>query len=76
LSLDTDTINAFIESLKSSSHQIELSKEQRAELQADIQTIETQQTSPNPKAIIIIECWRSIQHMLKSMIDHKPASGF
>jgi hypothetical protein len=76
VSFDTDTINAFIESLKSSSHQLELSEKQRAELQADIQTIETQQTSPNPKAIIIIECLRSIQHMLESIIDHKHASGF
>ncbi len=76
LSLDTNTIKAFIESLKSSSHQLELSKEQQAELQADIQTIETQETSPNPKAIIIIECLRSIRHQLESMIDHKQASGF
>ncbi len=76
VSLDTDTIKVFIESLKSSSHQLELSEEQQAELQADIQTIETQQTSPNPKAIIIMECLRSIQYMLESMIDNMQASGF
>jgi hypothetical protein len=76
LSLDTDTIKAFIESLKSSSPQLELSEKQQAELHADIQTIATQQTSPNPKAIIIIACLRSIQRMLESMIDHKQASGF
>jgi hypothetical protein len=76
VSLDIETIKAFIESLKSKSHQFKLSAEQLAELHADIQTIETQQTSPNPKAIIIIECLRSIQRLLESMIDNIQASGF
>ena len=61
---DMNTIKALLKSLKSSIHQLELSNEQRAELQADIQTIETQQASPHPKNLIIREGLRSIRDIL------------
>ncbi len=75
-SVNVQTMRSFIEALKSAIPELKLSKEQQAELEADLQTITTQQTSPHPKKIVITECLRSIQTLLESLVDNVIAYRF
>ena len=62
-------------SLKESIDQLGLEPQQKSELQADIKTMETQTSSPNPKPTIITECLGSIKRILEGATGSVLASG-
>jgi len=58
-------IEAFVEAIRHSVSQSELAVGNQAEIDADIRTIETQMTSPNPKTSIIRCCFESLAMQLE-----------
>lgn len=61
-------LRAFIETLKEELPKLNLSKEQREEIEADIQTIEQQSKSPKPKTEIIKYGLLSIKTVVEGAI--------
>ena len=67
-------LKEVIESLKESIDQLGIAQQQKSELQADIQTIEAQMSSPKPKTAIITACLGSIKRILEGVADSALAS--
>ncbi len=67
-------LEAFINSLKQSVDHLELDEEQRAELEADIQTIEAQIASPKPKQEVLRPGLESIRRILEGSASAAVAS--
>lgn len=71
---DIEGLEAFINSLKQSVDQLELDEDQRAELEADIQTIEAQIASPKPKQEVLRPGLESIGRILEGSASAAVAS--
>lgn len=63
--VDLEKIIHFIEKLKTSTKELNLSDEKKAELNSEIQTIEAQTKSPKPKTRIIKESLLSLKRILE-----------
>ncbi|GGE88674.1 hypothetical protein [Pseudoalteromonas gelatinilytica] len=59
-------IQTFISTLNENIQKLELSDDQKKEVQSDIHAIEAQIESPKPKASIIAPCFESIKRILES----------
>lgn len=70
-----EKLKEVIQSIKESIDQFGIDQQQKSELQADIQTIELQISSPKPKATIITECLGSIKRILECAAGGAIASG-
>jgi hypothetical protein len=69
-------ISAFIEELKACIHDLGLDKDDTAELEAEVLTIEHQLASPKPKNIIIIESLKSTRSIIEGITGSVLATGF
>jgi len=58
-------LSEFIELLKSKLHELEISGDDKSEIEADVSTIEAQIKSSRPKAGIVKECLLSIKRILE-----------
>lgn len=65
--VDLVQLRDFIANLKGHTGALPLSREQRAELTADIGTVETQLSSPKPKAAVLRESLHSIRNILEGI---------
>ena len=64
---DIEAILKFVADLKSQLSELKLDADTQAEVQADIETIETQIKSPRPKYAIIKECLASLRTILEGI---------
>lgn len=71
---ETD-ISSFIRDLKASMQNLELNSEKLLELEADVNSVENQLTSPNPKRVIIIESLKSVKNILEGATGSILATG-
>lgn len=72
----TDTnVAEFIAQLKEAYVELQLDKDQQAELEADVSTIESQLTSPKPKPVIIAESLKSTRSILEGITGSVLATG-
>ncbi len=71
---DIQGIEAFIDSLKQSVDQLGLDEDQRAEFEADIQTVEAQIASPKPKQQVVRPGLESIRRILEGSASAAVAS--
>ncbi len=70
-----EELKEIIQSVKDSIDQLGIEPQQKADLQAEIQTIEAQMSSSNPKAkIIITECLSSIRRIIEGATSSAIAS--
>ncbi len=67
-------LETFLQSLKQSVDQLELDEDQRAELEADIQTVEAQIASPKPKQEVVRPGLESIRRILEGSASAAVAS--
>ena len=74
-SLDPAAVAEFIRGLKTQIPQVGLTGDDAAEVQSDIATIESQLSSPRPKAEIIKESLRSIRNIAEGTVGSMAASG-
>lgn len=74
-SLDLAAVAEFVGGLKTMLPQLGLTGEDEAVAQSDIATIETQLSSPRPKAEIIKESLRSIRNIAEGAVGSMAASG-
>lgn len=65
-SFDISQLNTLIDELKVAIDTLEIGSNERAELNADIATIEAQKSSPKPRISIIKEALRSIRSVLEN----------
>jgi len=65
--LDLDKVQQFVAALRGSLDQLNLGKEDREELNAELQTIDSQLKSPKPKTTIITESLQSVRRILEGM---------
>lgn len=63
------TFPAVADALRAAMADLSLNEQQRAELEADIHTVETQLASPRPKVQILLQCYRSMELLLKPLGD-------
>lgn len=68
-------ILAFIEEVKASIHDLGLNKDDTAELEAEVLTIEHQLASPKPKSIIINESLKSARSIIEGITGSVLATG-
>ena len=61
-----EKLKIVIEELRNSIDELELGREGKKDLEADISTLEAQIESSNPKKIIVDECLKSIRNILAS----------
>lgn len=73
---DFGLIDELLESLKGSMGELPLAPKSKADLEADIQTIEAQMSASKPKASIIAECLASIRRILEEAAGNVLATGF
>jgi AbiTii len=73
--MDLNALGEFIHLLNAHVPELNLDSPDTAQLQADVQTIETQLTSPRQSRIIIQECIRSITNILEGCAGSILASG-
>jgi len=74
-SLDLTAVTAFVRAMKAQLPQLGLTGDDAAVAQSDIATIETQLSSPRPKAEIIKESLRSIRNIAEGAVGSMAASG-
>lgn len=67
-------LETFLPSLRQSVDQLELDEDQRAELEADIQTVEAQIASPKPKQEVVRPGLESIRRILEGSASAAVAS--
>ena len=70
-----EELKEVIQSLKESIDQLGIDQQQKSELQADLQTIEAQISSPKPKTAIITNCIGSIKRILEGAASSALASS-
>ena len=73
--VDLNQVETFLQALKQSLNELGLQEGQKAQLDADIQTIEPQLSAPEPKDSIIKESLRSIRNILEGVAGSTIASG-
>ncbi len=71
---DIDAIAKFVTNMKSKLTELELSKDKRAEVEADLETIESQIKSPRPKPSVIKECLVSLRAILEGVVGNVVAA--
>lgn len=69
-------IKQFLAQIRSSIDKLEISDAAREELRTDIQTLDIQLDSKNPKTPIILESLRSVRNILEGAIGGVVAAGF
>lgn len=69
-------LSAFVAELKASMHDLGLNKDDSAELEAEVLTIEYQLGSPKPKSIIINESLKSARSIIEGVAGSVLATGF
>ncbi|NQE46842.1 hypothetical protein C5S31_12555 [ANME-1 cluster archaeon GoMg2] len=70
-----EQLKELLQSLKESVDQLELEPQQESDLHAEIQTIDAQMSSSNPKYTVITECLGSIRRILEGAAGSAIASG-
>lgn len=70
-----EQLKELLQSLKESVDQLELEPQQESDLHAEIQTIDAQMSSSNPKNTVITECLGSIRKILEGATGSAIASG-
>lgn len=70
-----EELKEVIQSLKDSIDQLGIEPQQKADLQAEIQTIDAQMSSSKPKATIITECLGSIRRIIEGAASSVLASS-
>ena len=70
---DIEAIVEFVSDLKNLLFELKLSEEAHAEVEADIETIESQIKSPRPKATIIRECLASLRSIFEGIVGNAVA---
>jgi hypothetical protein len=70
-----EDLRSLLNDIKTSVDQISLSAAAKAQLDADLSTVETQLSSPSPKPSIVIECLTSAKSILESAVGSLIASG-
>ena len=70
-----EELKEIIQSLKDSIDQLGLEPQQKADLQAEIQTIDAQMSSSKPKATIITECLGTIRRIIEGAASSVLASS-
>jgi hypothetical protein len=73
--ISNDDIALFIEVLKLSVDKLTLTKNDKAELDAEISTIDHQLGSPKPKKIILSECLKSVRNIIEGTTGSIVATG-
>ncbi len=73
--ISNDDISQFVELLKSSLDQLNLTHGQYTEIEAEISTIDCQLVSPKPKKIILSECLKSIRNIIEGTTGSLVATG-
>jgi len=73
---DYSQVKELIESLKESLRELPLQPKSKADLEADIQTVEAQMSGSKPKASIIAEGLASIRRILEEAAGNVLATGF
>lgn len=64
---DIEAVAKFVLDMKSKLSELELSKDTQAEVEADLETIDSQIKSPRPKPSIIKDCLISLQTVLEGI---------
>ena len=70
-----EQLKEFLQSLKESIERLELEPQQKSDLQAEIQTIDAQISSSEPKYTVITECLGTIRRILEGVAGSAIASG-
>lgn len=73
--IENSELSEFIQEIKSSLNDLKLDSEKKAELEAEISTIEHQLASPKPKKLIISESLKSTRSILESITSSVLATG-
>lgn len=74
--LDLSNVTEILNDIRENLDKVnELSKSQKSEITASVETIETQLSSPNPKKKIISECLKTIRNVLEGAAGSIIASG-
>jgi hypothetical protein len=68
-------VQSLVRKIRASMDEIELGDGAKAEMNADLATIETQLQSPHPKSIIISECLSTIKTILLGVVGSLIATG-
>jgi CHAT domain-containing protein len=68
-------LEAIVQSLKTSIDDLELGDEDKAELEAEVQTLEAQLASPKPKKEVIRPGLQSVRRILEGAASQTTASG-
>jgi len=71
---DIEAIAKFITELKDQLPALKLNKEAQAEVEADVETIQSQIKSPRPKSTVIKECLASIRTVLEGIAGNMAAA--
>lgn len=74
-SQDLQSLADFINLLRGKLPELNLKPEDKKEVEADIETIEAQLSSPKPKSVIIKECLGTIRNILEGITGSILASG-
>jgi len=64
---DIEALLKFLADMKSQLSELKLDADSQAEVQADVETIETQIKSPRPKFTVIKECLASLRTILEGI---------
>ncbi|EJM7847168.1 TPA: hypothetical protein NJ307_004499 [Vibrio parahaemolyticus] len=75
LSISNEDIAQFIEFLKLSLTQLDLNKDEQAEIEAEIVTIDSQLASPRPKKLVLGECLKSVRNIIEGTTGSLVATG-
>lgn len=71
---DAPSLGDILQSLKKIQDTLDLSLEDKQELQCELQTLESQQQSPRPKNVIITESLKSVKTILETVIGNAGAT--
>jgi len=74
--IDFKEVTKLLQSIKDSIDSLGIDSPEKEELLADLETIQSQASSPKPKTTIIRECWKSIRAILEGATANTLASGF
>lgn len=73
--IDLEKVRDFVTEARGSISKLELEPDQKKELEAELQTLESQLASPKPKMMVIKECLRSSRSILEGLVGSAIASG-
>jgi hypothetical protein len=73
--VDLEIVRDFVTETSGSIDKLELQPDKKKELEAELQTLESQLASPKPKMTVIKECLRSSRSILEGVAGSAIASG-